>query len=183
QDYVEALRLYTMAADAGNPVAQTNLGTSYVEGRVVKQDYAQAAAWFRKAAAQGDPQAQFNLARMYDSGRGVARNPEEAFQLYRDAAKTGLPAAQLNLGVAYAEGKGVSKDPVEAHRWFNLAAGNAEDDGTRSNAERNRDLIAKLMTPEEVVKAQTLAREWKPVAPASATSASTERAPSADKAP
>jgi uncharacterized protein len=181
QDYVEAVRLYKVAAEAGNPVAQTNLGTSYVEGKIVKQDDAQAAAWFRKAAAQGDPQAQFNLARMYDSGRGVAKDPEEAFKLYRDAANIGLPAAQLNLGVAYAEGKGVPKDPVEAHRWFNLAAGNAEDDGTRSHAERNRDLIAKLMTPEEVMKAQALAREWKPAA--SAAGAQKEGASNADRAP
>jgi TPR repeat protein len=168
QDYKEALRLYTAAADAGNPIAQTNLGNSYFEGRIVKQDYAEAAKWYRKAGAQHDAQAQFNLARMYDTGRGVERDPKASFGLYREAAGLGLPAAQLNVGVAYAEGRGVAKDPVEAHRWFNLAAGAAEDDNTRDNAARNRDVIGSSMTPEQVERAQKLAREWKPAIPAPA---------------
>lgn len=165
QDYKEAVRLYAKAAEAGNPVAQTNLATTYAEGKLVKQDFAQAAQWFRKAATQGDAQAQFNLARMYDTGRGVPKDAQESFSLYRNAALAGLPAAQLNVGVAYAEGRGVTRDPVEAHKWFNLAAGNAEDDNTRDNAVRNRDVIAKTMTPAEVDKAQALARDWKPVPP------------------
>ena len=62
----------------------------------------------------------------------------------------------------------VSKDAVEAYRWFNLAAAAAEDDNTRENATRNRDVLAKSMSREGVAKAQALAREWKPRAPAEA---------------
>ena len=165
QDYKEALRLYTAAATSGNPVAQTNLANSYLEGKIVKQDYVEAAKWYRNAAAQYDAQAQFNLARMYDTGRGVDKDPKEALNLYRQAANLGLPAAQLNLGVAYAEGRGLPKDPVEAHRWFNLASGAAEDDNTRNNATRNRDVIGATMTPAQVEQAQALARDWKPLVP------------------
>lgn len=172
QDYKEALRLYTAAATAGNPVAQTNLANSYLDGRIVKQDFAEAASWYRRASSQHDPQAQFNLARMYDTGRGVDKDPKEALALYRQAANLGLPSAQLNLGVAYAEGRGVPKDAVEAHRWFNLAAVAAEDDNTRENATRNRDVISKTMTAEQVDRAQALARDWKPVMPSQPNAAS-----------
>lgn len=51
-------------------------------------------------------------------------------------------------------GRGVTKDYVRAHVWFNLAG--------RSNdvARENRDEVAKLMTAEQLVEAQRLAREW-----------------------
>ena len=56
----------------------------------------------------------------------------------------------------------MTKDPVEAYRWFNLAAAAADDDDTRDNATRNRDVIAQTMAREDIAKAQALSREWKP---------------------
>jgi TPR repeat protein len=161
QDYKEAIRLYSAAADLGNPIAATNLGNSYFEGKLVTQDYKEAAKWYTKGAQLGDPAAQFNLARMYERGRGVDVDSKQAFKWYSDAAEAGLPAAQINLGICYAEGRGTEANPVEAHKWFNLASGNAEDENTRKNAERNRDVIAAKLTPEDMQKAQALAREWK----------------------
>ncbi len=162
QDFKEAMRLYALAAEAGNAVAQANLANAYREGKLVERNDAEAARWLRKAAAQGDAIAQFNLARMIDTGAGVPRDDKEAAALYASAADAGLASAQLNLGVAYASGRGVAKDPVEAYRWFNLAAATADDDVTRDNAARNRDAIAQTMTREEIARAQALAREWKP---------------------
>jgi TPR repeat protein len=172
QDYKEAVDLYRKAAEAGNAVAQTNLANVYFQGKLTAQNDKEAAAWYAEAARQGDPAAQFNLARMLDRGRGVEKDPKRALELYTESAKAGFPSAQLNLGVYYAEGHGVEKDAIEAHKWFNLAASSADDEDTQKNASRNRDLIAKQMTPDEIARAQALALEWKPSPPASGNAAS-----------
>ena len=41
--------------------------------------------------------------------------------------------------------------------WFNLVAAKGD-----AAAVKNRDLIAKKMTPAQIAEAQKLAREWKP---------------------
>ena len=47
------------------------------------------------------------------------------------------------------------QDYVQAHKWFNLAATKGDKD-----AVKNRDNVAKKMTPADISKAQKLAREW-----------------------
>jgi TPR repeat protein len=68
------------------------------------------------------------------------------------------------LGLAYARGEGVPQNNVNAHMWLNLAATRfpSPERRNRGLAVRNRDLVASKMTPEEIIAAQTLAREWKP---------------------
>jgi hypothetical protein len=41
--------------------------------------------------------------------------------------------------------------------WFNLAGTSGDADGVR-----DRDAVARAMTPEQIAEAQRLAREWKP---------------------
>ena len=43
---------------------------------------------------------------------------------------------------------------VYAHMWWNLAAANDQE-----NARNNKDNLAKRMTPQDISKAQDLARE------------------------
>ena len=52
-DPAEAARLYRLAAEAGHPVAQLNLGELYSRGRGVERDLVQAHLWLSRAAAQG----------------------------------------------------------------------------------------------------------------------------------
>jgi uncharacterized protein len=78
----------------------------------------------------------------------------------RKAAEQGYSRAQNNLGVMYDQGEGVQQDYVTAHMWFNLAAARGYND-----AVRNRDAVARHMTPAQVAEAQKLAREWKPALP------------------
>jgi TPR repeat protein len=61
-------------------------------------------------------------------------------------------------------GRGVQQDLVEAYRWFDIAASrNAGTDfEAHDNAVRNRNTVAAKMTPEEIAKAQKLAKDWKP---------------------
>jgi TPR repeat protein len=51
----------TRMAEAGDPVAQYNLGFMLEKGVGVKQDYPAAFNWFRKAADQGYADAQVSL--------------------------------------------------------------------------------------------------------------------------
>ena len=119
-----------------------------------KGNYIQALAKFRLAAAQGRASAQVILGLMYSDGQGVAQDYAEAVRWYRLAAAQGHADAQYNLGLMYGKGQGVAQDYVRAHLWFNLAAvkGNAD-------AVKNRDIVAKRMTSQQVAQAQKLARE------------------------
>jgi uncharacterized protein len=112
---------------------------------------------WRPLAEQGDASAQNNLGVMYDQGQGVPQDYAEAVKWYRKAAEQGHAKAQSNLGVMYGNGQGVPQDYVQAHMWWNLSAAQGNE-----NAVKNRDIVAKLMTPAQIAEAQKLAREWKP---------------------
>ena len=53
---------YGLAAQQGEPWAQTNLGSCYPQGQGVGQNNTQAIYWYRKAADQGHKEAQERLA-------------------------------------------------------------------------------------------------------------------------
>ena len=122
-----------------------------------KEDYKTAHQIFLKLAKKGHVEAQFNLALIYDLGKGVPKNHKEAVKWYRLAAEQGLAEAQLNLGVNYGLGRGVPQDYVLAHMWHNLAGSNGNE-----IAIKMRNILAKEMTPQQLEKAQEMARNWKP---------------------
>ncbi len=111
--------------------------------------------WYRLAAEQGGAKAQYNLGWMYDEGLGVLQDYKTAVKWYRLAAEQGIAVAQLNLGWMYKEGQGLPQDYVYAHMWTNIAASS----GKSKSASKNRDIIAKLMTPAQIAEAHKLARE------------------------
>ena len=61
------------------------------------------------------------------------------------------------MGNRYNNGNGVAKDDVIAYMWYNLAAASGHE-----KAKRNRDILAKEMTRDQIAEAQRLSREWKP---------------------
>jgi TPR repeat protein len=156
-DYATMLRLMRPLADQGDVLAQSILGLMYFKGDGVPQDYVQAVAWYRKAADQGAAVAQNNLGDMYAYGKGVPQDYVQAVFWLRKVAEQGVDKAQFNLGTMYANGWGVQQNDVQAHLWWNLAAAQGDAD-----AFKNRDIVAKKMTPAQIAEAQKLAREWKP---------------------
>ncbi len=126
-------------------------------------DYATALREWRPLAEQGHASAQFNLALMYDTGQGVPQDYAEAVNWYRKAAKQGFARAQNNLAAMYHNGQGVPQDYVLAHMWYNVAVASLPaSGGGREMAAKNRDIVAKRMTPAQIAEAQRLARGWRP---------------------
>jgi len=70
------------------------------------------------------------------------------------AIEQGDADAQHNLGVAYANGEGFIKDNAYAHMWFNIAAQFGDKE-----AGKNRDIVEKRMTSNQIETAKRLARE------------------------
>lgn len=121
-DYPTAFVLFTPLAEAGNSLAQHNLGVLYEEGLGVPQNDATAIAWYKRAAEQGNPQSTYNIGMMILEGRGAGPDPVIAAQWVRISADLGFPLAQHTLGHFYLEGTGVEQNVAEAITWFSKAA-------------------------------------------------------------
>jgi TPR repeat protein len=160
-DYDTAVSILRPLAERGNAEAQANLGVMYRDGQGVPQDYKEAVRLFRLAAVQWNTAALVNLAFMYDKGLGVPQNYMKAMTWTSLAAEHGDVGAQFNLGSIYFNGVGVPQDYIKAHFWFNIAAENYKDKDKQDDAINKRDMVADMMTPEQIIEAQHLAREWK----------------------
>ncbi len=113
-------------------------------------EYATAVREYRPLAERGHAKAQFGLGLMYGNGEGVPQDYAEALQWYRKAAAQGHATAQYNLGLMYGNGEGVPQDYVQAHMWYNLAASIFPPGEDRDKAVKNRDIVAKRMTPAQI---------------------------------
>lgn len=120
-----------------------------------KADYATALSEWKSLAKQGNAAAQTSLAFLYDYGQGVPQNYKTAVKWYTLAAEQGDSTAQYNLGFMHAEGHGVIQDSVLAHMWWNIAASQGNED-----AQKNRDSITEQMSPPQLEKSQSLARQY-----------------------
>ena len=91
---------------------------------------------------------------MYARGEGVIENYKEVVKWYRLAAEQGYADAQSHLAYMHANGQGVIQDNVYAHMWWNIAASNGSE-----SAKKVKDILVEDMTPQDISKAQDLARE------------------------
>ncbi|MBT4357135.1 MAG: sel1 repeat family protein, partial [Proteobacteria bacterium] len=110
QNYVTAMKWYTLAAAQGHVFAQTNLGAMYDRGAGVLENDKIAVKWYTLAAKQGFAVAQSNLGAMYDNGEGVEQDYKSGAKWYTLAAEQGYAQAQTQLGAMYYNGQGVSQD-------------------------------------------------------------------------
>jgi len=79
QDYSEAFKWFSLAADQGGEVAQEYLGDMYFNGEGVEQDYSEAYKWCSLAADKGNSNALFALGMLYKNGLGVSKNKISAY--------------------------------------------------------------------------------------------------------
>lgn len=154
-DYATALSEWQPLAEQGDRDGQFGLGLLYANGWGVELNDDEALKWYRLAVEQGHAEAAYNLAVMCANGWGVPQSDDEAFKWYSIAAEGGFTTAQISLGKMYAIGFGAPQDNVQAHKWYNIAA--MLDD---YNAEFERDDLARMMSPEDITKAEELAAKW-----------------------
>lgn len=95
-NHKEAARLYRIAAERGNPLAQYRLGTRYFLGEGVNKSAEEAFKWWKRAAEQGNPDAQNNIGRMYAEGTGVKKDKQKAQEWWKKAVDNGSGHAKHN---------------------------------------------------------------------------------------
>ncbi|NLE55232.1 MAG: sel1 repeat family protein, partial [Lentisphaerae bacterium] len=118
QDYVEAIRWFTMAAEAGNGAAMFNLGICYENGVGVAMNPTAAYDWYRKAADSGVAEAQGKVAAIAEM-RGDYQSAVKYLRLRADAGDT---ICQRKLGVYILNGIGTNAPASEAVTYLLKAA-------------------------------------------------------------
>ena len=161
RDDVEAVRWFRGAAQQGHVRAKAFLAHMYYIGHGVEQNSGEAARWYRGAAELGDRRSQIRLAKMLYHGDGMRRDRIRAAKWFRRMAEQGDDDAPFRLGVMYYNGEGVKRDDVQSHMWFDVAASRVQSGKVRSEAAKNRDIVARRMNPAQIAEARRLVEEWR----------------------
>ncbi|MCF8088247.1 MAG: SUMF1/EgtB/PvdO family nonheme iron enzyme [Desulfotignum sp.] len=154
KDYKQVVNWWTKAAEQGHTAAQYNLGVMYAKGQGVQQDYKQVINWWTKAAEQGHTDAQYNLGVMYAKGQGVQQDYKQVINWLTKAAEQGHTDAQYYLGNMFAMGQVVQQNFKFAYAWLSLAATQGHE-----SAVKNRDIVAKKLTSQQLAEAQMRASQ------------------------
>lgn len=112
-------------ANAGDPVAEHELGLRYLLGKNFTADTAKAAYWIGKAAGQNYLPAEYNYGLFLNNGWGVEWNPFEGFGHIANAAKRGLTEAEYVYGLMFTDNLIVPRNYNEAYHWIRMAADSA----------------------------------------------------------
>ncbi len=91
---------------------------------------------------------------MYRFGHGVKQDYKKAIEWFTKAAEQGYPIAHRGLGFLHLVGWGVPKDNEKAYAWFTISVANGFAD-----AKKSMSSVAKEMTPDQIAKAEALAKE------------------------
>jgi hypothetical protein len=131
-------------ANAGDVLAQHELGIRYLTGRGISADTVKGAFWIQKAAGQNLMSAHFNLGILYYHGWGVGWNPFSAYKEFLTAANRGMVEAEYVMGQFLTDNLVVPRNWEEAHRWVKLAAdsGYAPAKETLKELERHMQMAA-----------------------------------------
>ena len=108
------------SAEAGNDIAEYNLGVAFNIGEGVDQSSGQAVYWWLKSARKGLPEAQLLMGSVYHVGVKVSRDDAKALYWWQQAANQGDPEALFNIGLANFQGDfGLEKnDSKAAEAWL-----------------------------------------------------------------
>ncbi|ADZ92259.1 tetratricopeptide repeat protein [Marinomonas mediterranea] len=110
------------AAELGHIRGQSELGTRYLTGELLKKNYDEAQKWLELASRKGNAFAMRNLACIYYYGLNGEQSYEKAFEWWSTAAHKGDPVCQCYIAEMYQEGVGVQEDIMKAIDWFKKSA-------------------------------------------------------------
>jgi uncharacterized protein len=123
EDKVVDAKILQEKAEAGDAIAEYEMGSSIADSNNDHSDLELAMPWFRGSAEQGYAPAEY----MYGSyfGKGRWQNFPQLIHWWTKAAEQGEVRAQLWLGVLYEQGAskdGVERDYVRAFKFLSMAA-------------------------------------------------------------
>ena len=121
KDAAEAVRLFTLGAEAGDVGAMAQLGECLQRGEGVEVDSVSAFAWTKRAADAGHADAQFRLGHCLLSGVGCAVDAAEGVKYLRRSAVQGNETAMFDLALCSRDGVGVPKSDNEYVVWLQRA--------------------------------------------------------------
>ena len=127
-----AVRYYTKACDANQPVGCANLGNMLANGLGTARDSSKAQAAYERGCRLDDPRSCNDLGLLVERAPGAARNLQRAAELYERACGLGNPAGCRNFGLALQNGDGVARDPTRALDYFDRACRSGWADGCNS---------------------------------------------------
>ncbi len=109
-------------ANAGDVVAQHELGLRHLFGRGADADTLRAAYWMMRAASKSFLPARYNLGILQIEGIGLDWNPFEAYKSFLFCAKRGMPEAEFQIGIMLTNNLIVPQDLKRAREWIAMAA-------------------------------------------------------------
>lgn len=165
-----AVEWLAVAAKAGWPGAQFNLGLCYMEGRNGVVNYSKARHWFSKAAASGLADASCNIGYMHWHGLGVPLSLKEAKRWLLRAFRQGSLLAAFNMGLIYEQaGKKRFSNYILAVKWYGKAASHGhsasqcnlgvmyiEGRGVRKNSNIGRRWLNQAAKAGDIIARRTL---------------------------
>ena len=95
---------------------------------------------------------------MHYHEQGVPQSFQDAFKWYEISANHRNSKAQKALGELYEKGEGTTKDYVLAYMWYELYDSYLLTPLSKENRPDFKDLLKKKMTPEQIKKANELAK-------------------------
>ncbi len=120
QNFNEAKRFLTKAAELGLPQAQYELALLYDTGDKIKEDRDQALFWMKKAADSGFVEAEYAYGVYLDRGYKAGEGISQALLYYEKAANKGHQRAIKGLALIYKMGAdGIAPDADKATFWMN----------------------------------------------------------------
>ena len=114
-------------AEAGDAVAEYEVGRSMLGPRPTDDEVGAAMPWFRRSAEQGYAPAQYIYGDMFRQGRW--QNPQQLVYWWTKAAEQDELRALSWLGAFYEQGSnGLERDYVQALKWLSRAAKQGQPD-------------------------------------------------------
>ncbi len=114
--------LVSRKANAGDPLAQHELGVRYMLGRGIEADTVKAAFWFFQASEHNMLSSRFNLGILWYHGWGLSWNPFDSYKAFLSCAEAGMNEAQYVVGLSYTENLVVPRNYDHAIAWVRKAA-------------------------------------------------------------
>jgi TPR repeat protein len=129
QNYSQAIKLYSVAADLDNWEGQFAMGMFNLNGSYgVEQNKEKAFLYLLSAAVNGYGKAMHNVAELKLTGQGTERDLPTALHWYKKAAEHNLIDSQFMVGRMYEMGWGINQNYKESFSWYMKAAINGDSE-------------------------------------------------------